>query len=189
MLPEGMSAYISVSPKADGIKSTDKTPGGAAASSINGAGYDLVLEAADAAGVAGLNMFAGYSTISEGGQDDHTGHAIGATYAVGSFTLGYQFSRDNHNVPDGTSYYENNACGVSFAVNDNLSISYGEHKSERTSDRPILANTLTAQSIQLAYSMGGATIKVAETTFDGANYLSTTAGDKDGTTIALSLAF
>jgi hypothetical protein len=41
----------------------------------------------------------------------------------------------------------------------------------------------------MAYSMGGASIKVAETSVDNGTYVSTTANDKDGTTIALSLAF
>ena len=130
-----------------------------------------------------------YSSISQGGQDDHTGKVIGGTYAIGSFTLGYQYSRDAHNDNGGTSYYENNAFGVSFSVNDDLSISFGEHESDRKSDTASVRNTLTAQSVQLAYSMGGASLKIAETSFDGANYLSTTAGDKDGTTIALTLAF
>ena len=41
----------------------------------------------------------------------------------------------------------------------------------------------------MAYSMGGATLKIAETDFSGSSYVSTTAGDKDGTTVMLSLAF
>jgi hypothetical protein len=37
--------------------------------------------------------------------------------------------------------------------------------------------------------MGGASIKVAETSVDSGDYVTSTAGDKDGTTISLSLAF
>ena len=37
--------------------------------------------------------------------------------------------------------------------------------------------------------MGGATIKIAETEADNADYVSTTAGDKEGTTVMLTLAF
>jgi len=37
--------------------------------------------------------------------------------------------------------------------------------------------------------MGGASIKIAETSFDNSSYVSTTAGEKDGTTIAVTLAF
>ena len=37
--------------------------------------------------------------------------------------------------------------------------------------------------------MGGATIAIAENSVDNASYVSTTTQDKDGTTIALTLAF
>ena len=46
-----------------------------------------------------------------------------------------------------------------------------------------------SSSIQAAYTMGGATVKIAETEVDNADYVSTTAGDKEGTTVMLSLAF
>jgi hypothetical protein len=48
---------------------------------------------------------------------------------------------------------------------------------------------LEATSIQIAYTMGGASLKLAETEVDNASYLSTAAGDKEGTTLALTLAF
>ena len=60
-----------------------------------------------------------------------------------------------------TSYYENDAYGISFAVNDNLSVSYGKHESVQQNDAE---NTeVSAESFQVAYSMGGATVKMAET--------------------------
>jgi hypothetical protein len=43
--------------------------------------------------------------------------------------------------------------------------------------------------VQVAYSMGGATIKIAETEVDNAAYVTGTGGDKEGTTVMLSLAF
>ena len=85
------------------------------------------------------------------------------------------------------AYYENNAFGLTFAVNDNLSVSYGEHESQQQD----FANavTTTSKSLQLAYSMGGATIKVAESEVENASYSSAAANDKEGRTIALTLAF
>ena len=120
---------------------------------------------------------------------DRTAYAAGATYAIGSVTLGYQYSRDNvHGHNTATNYYENNAFGIAFNVNDDLSISYGQHKSDRVK---MGAADIEAESesLQAAYTMGGATIKIAETSVDNALYVSTTAGDRDATTIALSLAF
>jgi len=191
MLPDGMSAYIAYSPKPDGNKSGDKAVGGAIGAPVDGAGYDIVVTHNGLAD--GLNVFAGYSSISQAeganSDGDRHQHAIGATYAVGSVTVGYQISRDNiggHN--SSTAYYENQAWGISFNVNDDLSLSYGVHESERNRSGDTNV-TMEASSLQMAYSMGGATLKIAETDFSGSSYVSTTAGDKDGTTVMLSLAF
>ena len=46
---------------------------------------------------------------------------------------------------------------------------------------------IQVESLQIAYSMGGATLKIAETSWDNATYSSGT--NREGTTIALSLAF
>jgi hypothetical protein len=115
---------------------------------------------------------------------------LGATYAINNLTLAYQWSLDNRRLGDGarTSYYENNGYGVSFNINDDLSMSYARHDSERGLNNNTQVE-LSAESLQLAYSMGGASLKIAETEVDNATYDSTTAGDRDGTTIALSLAF
>ena len=74
------------------------------------------------------------SDISQGGQDDHKSHAMGFTYAVGGLTFGYLVSNDAHDDAGGTDAYANTAFGISFNVNDDLSISYGEHKSDRESN-------------------------------------------------------
>jgi len=188
MLPDGMSAYVAYSPKADGKNANDKVSGGDAGGNVNGSGFDVVIEHSGAAD--GLNVFAGYSTISQvATMGDRKGYALGATYAVGPVTIGYQMTKDHLNNPGGTDMYDNQAYGVSFNVSDELSISYGNHESEKKSDTAGLPATLEASSIQAAYSMGGATIKVADTTVDHANYDSTTATDRSGTTVMLSLAF
>ena len=47
----------------------------------------------------------------------------------------------------------------------------------------------TAKSLQLSYTMGGMSVKVAETSVDNGNYVTGGTKDLDGTTVALSLAF
>ena len=120
---------------------------------------------------------------------DNVQTVLGATYATGAWTVGYQISRDNQkSIAEGTSYYDNNAYGVSFAVNDNLSLSYGMHKSKRVIDGANNTDVeLEGESIQMGYTMGGATISIAETSVEDGKY--NTANDLDGTTVALSLAF
>jgi hypothetical protein len=146
----------------------------------------------------GAEIFIGYSNIEQaktitadtGVTGDRSQYVYGLTYAVGSFTLGYQYSRDNLQSagPSAVSFYENNAYAVSFQVNDDLSLSYGVHESEANKTNSTNIDN-DAYSLQLAYSMGGASIKVAETHVDNANYQSGAANDIDGTTIALTLAF
>ena len=195
MLPDGVSAYISFSPKPDGSANTDKSAN-SSGSDVDGMGWDI---AAQHTGLAdGLTVFGGYSIIPKykaadnavtGVTGDKVSKVIGATYAVGGATLGYQYSiEDLNSASNGTSHYANNAYGMSFSVNDDLSISYGRHDSDRATNNGESVE-VSAESVQIAYSMGGATLKIAETEVDNAAYVSTTAGDKEGTTMMLSLAF
>ena len=161
-----------------------------------GRGFDIALS--HAGFTDGLEVFAGYSNIEQdadaalaaGKTGDRSQYVYGLTYAVGSVTIGYQYSRDNlqNAGASSTSFYENHAYGITFQVNDDLSLSYGAHESEVNKTNATNVDN-DAYSLQLAYSMGGATIKVAETHVDNANYQTGAANDNDGTTIALSLAF
>ena len=188
---DGLNAYISYSPKPDGSAPNDKSASGATGAPVDGAGYDL---AVNYTGFEGLNVFGGVSNISQGTDTltngDRNQQIVGATYAIGGLTLGYQYGKDETELKTSTSYYENNAYGVSFNVSDDLTVSYAVHNSERvfTSGQGTNQETET-NSLQLAYTMGGASIKVAETSVDNWGYQTTTAFDRDGTTISLSLAF
>jgi len=194
MLPEGAHFGIAVAPGASaGATTNDKGVGGD--SGGVGTGYDITVGSTGL--MDGLNVFGGVSQIenASGGATtgDRTQFVAGATYAVGSVTLGYQYSHDNFNATSGagTQYYENNAYGISFAVNDDLSISYGVHQSERAKVHggAVAPIELEAQSLQLSYTMGGMSIKFAESSVDNASYSSGSANDNDGRTIALTLAF
>jgi len=192
MLPEGMTAYLSYNPRVGAGNVADKVASG---DTGVGSGYDIVLRST---GVAdGLDLFAGFSEIEQAAesagsetQGDRTSYIWGAKYAVGSVTLGYQYLRDNvqSSAVTGVRYYENDHYGVSFNVNDDLSISYGETKSTRA-DQGTVATQAKMQSLQLSYTMGGATIAIAENSIENASYSTATANDSDGTTLALTLAF
>jgi len=173
----------------DGSYNSKKGAGGATDSGeVDGSGYDIVVTNNSA--VEGLNMFAGYSKISS---TDHAGlqalgdeeqMAAGATYAVGGFTLGYQQSWNG-----GETTYDNSAYGVSFAVNDNLSISYGKHESTQRADGGDTKVDLEGKSLQASYTMGGASIVIAETEVDNKQYATAAANQREGRAIALTLAF
>ena len=194
MLPEGMSAHLAYTPRAGAGVTNDKSSGG---DSVGvGSGYDVAVS--HNALMDGLNIFAGRSVIEQpddgtaaaGTTGNRTQYVYGATYAVGSVTVGYQYSRDNlqNSAAATTNYYENNAFGLSFNVSDNLSLSYGNHQSERNMNSGS-AVEVEAESLQLAYTMGGMSVKIAESTVDNASYTSGSSKDRDGTTLALTLAF
>jgi hypothetical protein len=195
MLPDGVSAYIAFSPKPDGSANTDKSAN-SNGSGIDGWGYDIAVSHTGLAD--GMEVFGGYSIVPQyknatagvGFTGDKQSKVLGFTYAIGGATVGYQYSIEDLNLATigATSHYANNAFGVSFSVNDDLSISYGRHDSERQLNGSTSVE-VEAESFQIAYSMGGASVKIAETEVDNADYVSTTAGDKEGTTVMLSLAF
>jgi len=193
LLPDGMTAYVSYNPRVGAGTHGDKASSGDTGKP--GSGYDIVLR--HTALADGLDVFAGYSAIEQDAetagtntQGDNTAYVLGAKYAIGSVTLGYQYMRDNiqSSTPTGTRYYENDHYAIAFNVSDDLTVSYGETKSKRAQQGTV-ANTAKAQSFQLSYTMGGATIAVAENSVNNASYVSTTDKDTDGTTIALTLAF
>ena len=194
MLPEGLTGRISFAPSSGG-NNNDKASSGAQSGAVaEGSGYDITLEASDAIhNVAGLTIYGGVSSTEQdsagstvsGDKDEET---IGFKYAWGSFTVGYQWSEEELGLSSGIDKYENDAYGVTFNVNDDLSIGYNNYKSDQTTINGATVEA-KASSIQIAYSMGGASIRLAEASVDNAKYQTTAAYDRDATTLSISLAF
>ena len=190
MMPDGVTLRLVYAPSADTAAGGDKSFGGAGSS--KGAGYDITGEITSIAD--GLKIFGGFATndqdelMANYTENEATEWTAGATYAVGGLTVGYQYSWDDLNESH-VSSYENDAYGVSFNINDDLTISYGKYESKqdtRSSDD----NTTEATSMQIAYSVGGASIRLADGSIDNANYSTGIASnDKDGQTLSVSLAF
>jgi hypothetical protein len=110
----------------------------------------------------------------------------GIKYAVGSFTLGYQYSDEDNGRASTTTGYINEGYGIVFAVNDDLSLSYNNYESEQ---QGTTKTTTEASSVQVAYSAGGLSIRLAEQTVDNKNYSTGTAAQRDATTLSVALAF
>jgi outer membrane protein OmpU len=185
--PDGLTARIVWSPNAGGSGSSDK--GYSGTSGLQSNGYDLTLEAtSDVTGVDGLTIYGGIANIEQyansttysGDKDEIT---VGAKYAMGSWTIGYQWSEEDTGRASGTKQYDNDAYGITFNVNDDLSLGYNHYESSNGSV------TAEATAIQIAYTMGGASIRLAEASMDNAKYQTTAAYDRDATTLSVSLAF
>jgi len=185
-MPDGMAAYVSVTPQADGSKSSNKAYSGIN-NTVDGYAWDVVLTHSGL--YDGMNAFAGYSEIGQAaGIGDRHEAIVGLTYAIGGITVGYQRSQI-HSPGVADNYYENDAYGISFAVNDDLTVSYARTQSERKFNNSLSSVELDGDSLQLSYSFGGASIKIAEASVDNKNYTTTAANQRDGRTIALTLAF
>jgi len=124
-------------------------------------------------------------TASDSTSGDKDEITAGIKYAVGGFTLGYQWSEEDNGRATGTTQYDNDAYGITFSINDDLSIGYNHYESVAKGG----SANLVADSIQLAYTMGGASIRIAEAQADNMKYQNTAAYDRDATTISVSLAF
>jgi len=188
-MPDGLAAVFAYSPDSDGSSSTsDKTTGGS--SGIKAAGWDLTLTATeDFHSVSGLTVYGGVSQVDQfqnssgiGGDSDE--NVFGAKYAWNSFTVGWQQSDDDTGRSATNTNYEHTAWGVTFQVNDDLSIGYGEVESTRTSTTTVSA---MAKSAQIAYTMGGASIRLAHIEADNIGY--SAADDKETNVVSLGLAF
>ena len=188
-MPAGLTARVAYSLDSDGSATVgDKASGGS--SGVLDSGYDVTLEASsDLHGMDGLTVYAGMSNVDQfqnasGVNGDKEETVIGFKYAVGGFTFGYQ-QTDEETGTTGTTGYENVAYGITFNVNDNLSVSYGhvESDGEGASADP------EADSVQAAYTMGGATFRIAEVDVKNQTYSSAANADLDATIISLGLAF
>jgi len=184
--PDGLTAHIAWSPDSDDEPASDKTGGGD--SGVLGAGWDITLEAtSDLHGLEGLTVYGGLSNVDRhqnaaANNGDSKEQVIGIKYAAGGFTVGYQTSNDEVGTT-ANNEYDNTSYSITFNVNDDLSIGYGHVESDKSGD----ANDAEADSIQAAYTMGGATFRIAEVDVENSAYAA--AGDNEATIISLGLAF
>ena len=200
----GTTLKVAYAPGNDGAANNDKSVSGGNASHKQ-AGYDIVLDIKPSLGLdvlSGLNIIAGGSSteqdveagLSKGNTDDHQEGVGVVKFAYGPVAIGYQRSIEMTGLEAAgtTQYYQNNAFGLSFNVNDDLTISYGEMDSTRhvTNATGNNKRTTTVESFQASYTMGGMSLKYANTDVDDATYANGgSASDFEAHTLALSLAF
>jgi len=189
------------------------TPGGAGGSanasshSVNGdVTGDMTQYKLTSAPVDGLSLQASYYVFGEMGAGDNRqeaeGGSLSANYSIGQFSLGYGETRhapaqamNGAAATDKTDYYDNTGYSIGFAVNDNLSVSFTEENSNKNVKQKAAATDaitrsdveMEIQTIDIAYTMGGATFSVS--TSDATNDSYTTGDDSSEHIFAMSLAF
>jgi len=182
----------------------DLATGGEKAANYNEA-YDLTVNINPSFGseaLSGLNIFAGGHSKATNKHvantvNDYYEGVAGITFDIGPISLGA--ARSGHIMgkdvtTTAVTHYTGAMWGVAFNVNDDLSVSYGFHNSRKAGyengsvTMPSEGNRrIEVESWQVAYSMGGASIRLADTRGDNLGFSS--AADKDATVVSVALAF
>ena len=175
-----------------------------ASDSVSARSYDGTININPSLGteiLSGLNVFLGASTIetrnnSATTEEDQYQGVGGITYDLGPVSIGAQWSgvySGEESVVTTYHSYKNHAFGVAFNINDDLSISYGEHQSRKAgyanSNVQSGENTRVVEvsSWQAAYTMGGASFRIADVKADNVAF---SAGlNRSATVVSLGLAF
>ena len=166
----------------DGLGATSNRSDGGQDNSVGSTDSSSSIAVTYAAEDLGLTVFggAGSEGQADGKELDHT--TFGATYAFGPATVGYQVNDEDDSATGGTDY-ETEIYGISFMINDNFSVSYGEHNTDKSGSTV----DQEAESIQASYSMGGMTVNVKDSSMDGVAHTAT--NDHETTEVILIFAF
>jgi len=189
--PDGLTARVSWTPNASKGGAADLATTNADGTRY-GSGYDVTLEAtSDFSGMDGLTLYGGISKYDAyqnitAFNDDAFEKTVGIKYAVGGFTVGYQWSEEENGRATTNTEYRNDGYGITFSINDDLSIGYNNYKSEKVSTTNV---EYEASSLQVAYSMGGVSVRLAESSSDNMNYTTGAVNQRDATTLSVALAF
>lgn len=180
---------------ADGVKldaaygpgSSTNNADGNTSGNGEGAGYSFaVTVSGDTLGVSGLTLVGGYGESEAGaGNSDKEDLTMGAVYAYGPITVGYQRSELTGGAAGATEYTAD-IYSIAFNVNENLAVSYGEKNTDVESTGSATVEE-KVDGVGVSYTMGSMTI--AGNRNEG-KQLGGTAGASDiDTEIKLSFAF
>ena len=138
--------------------------------------------------VEGLTVGYGFGELEPNTSQTIDNETMFVKYSVGGFTLGYQQSE-----ADGTAASQNDEStgwGVSYAVNENMTIAYGERDYDDNTSTTA-SNSLEQQDsgVSASYTMGGMTIAGHMNSNDNVGGSSATTADKESYEFALTFAF
>ena len=140
--------------------------------------------------VEGLDVGVGYfnqdteSKVTTGnyGQDEGTAYI---KYSTGPVSVGFQRGVVEVQGATSSTLYDNEMIGISYKISDDLSVSYNELESRKSSRGTDIDQEF--DSISISYSMGGMTFGIADADVSNASYTSGRTADE--TSVSLSIAF
>jgi hypothetical protein len=195
----GTTITLASAPDVGSTDTADK--GSSGVEGAKGRGYDATININPSLGteiLSGLNLFVGGHMTDVMDNGTYEGNiyegVAGITYSLGPVSIGGGRQgkiTGEQTATTGSSHYRNNQYGIAFNVNDSLSVSYGYHEStqvdvqRKTGDGR--GNKTVVDSFQVAYTMGGASIRLAE--IEGSNLSYANANNKEATVVSVALAF
>jgi len=211
------TVQIAYAPDNDGVQNNNKSVSGSSSDAF-GAGWDVVLDINKG---GAINMFIGASETEQSDQKksdqglkdlggDHQEAVVGLQFSFGPVSAGGQISAERLRTQSygATNYYGNSSWGVSFNVNDDLSVSYSQARHLQTktksqgsgvkndtseagavSEQYTPKSWMRGDSIQVAYTVGGIGLKYSDTSYDNTAYGFDTKAPADAKVFAVSLAF
>ncbi len=138
--------------------------------------------------VEGLTIGYGFGELEPNTTQTIDNETLFVKYSVGGFTLGYQQSETDGTVAAQTD--ESEGWGISYAVNENMTIAYGERDyDDNTSDSTAGSLEQQDSGVSASYTMGGMTIAGHMNSNDNVGGSSATTADKESYEFALTFAF
>jgi len=129
----------------------------------------------------GLTVFGGVGTMGQADGKDIDSEIIGAKYAFGPLTVGYQVNT-NDDSDSSVKDLETTIASIAFNINENMAISYGVMDTDNGS-----AVDQDHTGISASYTMGALSLKAYQNEVDNSGHVAGATSEK--TEISLSVAF
>lgn len=184
----GANAFKYVSPTVSGVTfSAGYVQGEVTASAHNAAvvssHHDFGIEISPEM-VEGLTIGYGMGEVDESATVTNDESTLWINYAFGPVTVGYQTSEVDGQTS--TQDDESVAMSISYAVNDDLSISYGTHEMEFGDTGTV---DQESKGFAVSYSMGGVSIAFQQNTIDNVAGQTAAANDIEGYDLNVAFSF
>ena len=138
--------------------------------------------------VEGLTVGYGMAELDDTTTTSIDNETFFVKYAVGGFTLGYQTHEADSSVAADND--ESTSWGISYAVNENMTIAYGERDyDDDTSTAGSSSSEQHDSGFSASYTMGGMTIAGHMNTNDNVGGSTAATNDKESYEFALTFAF
>ncbi len=184
-------------PKVDGTENADNANSSDASASV-GSGQSVSIKT-NLADIPVLGSYLDGATLTLGYEEDEvstiaaTEDAVDGTialnYTTGNFAFGVQrkaSSKGETGANANEIFYKDLVIGISYAVNDNLSISYNTYESEKH-DFSAVDKVQKSSAINVGYTIGGMTIGFQEAKTDNDAYVDNQSDDTR--TLGVSVSF